>query len=99
MSRVLVSLFGITRLAEGQIFLSSPNSHGRFFFLHTLPVFIAFGHFKCKTLTNILTETRSIFLQLHLYSVCSGATAVVVIHYTQELSLRKCLKNVSKKFF
>ena len=42
---------------EGQSFLSTPNSHGSFVFLHTLPVFIAFGHFKCETFTNILTET------------------------------------------
>ena len=34
---------------EGQIFLSTPNSHGIFFFLHTLPFFfIAFGHFKMR---------------------------------------------------
>ena len=42
---------------EGQSFLSIPNSHGRFFSLHTLSVFIAFCHFKCETFTNILTET------------------------------------------
>ena len=45
------SLFGITRLVgcgqkktdpEGQIFLSTPNSHERFFFL---PAFIALKHF------------------------------------------------------
>ena len=36
-------------------FLSTPNSHGRFFSLHTLSVFIAFWHFKCQTFTNILT--------------------------------------------
>ena len=27
---------------EGQIFLSTPNHHDRFFFLHTLPVFHCF---------------------------------------------------------
>ena len=60
-----------------------PNSHGRFFSLHTLSVFIAFCHFKCETFTNILTETQSIFcscsynflinlflrLQLHVYII------------------------------
>ena len=69
---------------EGQSFLSTPNSHGRFFSLHTLSVFIAFCHFKCETVTNILTETQSIFfcscgynyfinlvqrLQLHVYII------------------------------
>ena len=46
---------------EGQSFLSTPNSHGRFFSLHTLSVFIAFCHFKYETCTNILTETLSLF--------------------------------------
>ena len=46
---------------EGQSFLSTPNSHGRFFSLHTTSVFIAFCHFKCETVTNILTEIQSIF--------------------------------------
>ena len=68
---------------EGQSFLSTPNSHGKFVSLHTLSVFIAFCHFKCETFTNILTETQSIFcscgynyiinlvqrLQLHVYIV------------------------------
>ena len=68
---------------EGHSFLSTPNSHGRFFSLHTLSVFIAFCHFKCETVTNILTETQSIFgsfgynyiinlaqrLQLHVYNI------------------------------
>ena len=68
---------------EGKNFLSTPNSHGRFFSLHTLSVFIALCHFKYETFTNILTETQSIFcscgynyiinlvpqLQLHVYII------------------------------
>ena len=30
---------------EGQIFLSTSNSHDSFFFMHTLPVSIVFDHF------------------------------------------------------
>ena len=49
---------------EGQIFVSTPNSHGRFFSLNTLSVFIAFCHFKCETFTNILIETQFIYFIL-----------------------------------
>ena len=66
---------------EGQF--SIRTSHGRFFSLHTLSVFIAFCYFKCETFTKILTETQSIFcscgynyiinlaqrLQLHVYII------------------------------
>ena len=38
---------------EGQSFLSTSNSHGRFFSMHTLSVFIAFCYFICETVTNI----------------------------------------------
>ena len=65
---------------EGQSFLFIPNSHGRFFSLHTLSVFTAFYHFKDETFTNILTETQSFFcsccyinlverVQLHVYII------------------------------
>ena len=65
---------------EGQTFLSTTNIHGRFFLLHILTVFIAYGQFKCETLTNILTETRSVFavavvhcvLRLQLYIMLCG---------------------------
>ena len=77
---------------EGQIFLSTPTSHCRFFFLHTLPVFIAFCHFKCEILTNILTETRSFFCSCS----CTLCAVVAVIHYAIWKEFRKYLL---KKYF
>ena len=71
-------MFAITRLAEwclnsdpdGQIFLSTPNSHGRFFFfcipfLFLLVLVISI----CETLINILTGELSFFAVAFVHSV------------------------------
>ena len=67
------SLFGITRLClvmpnsdpDGWIFLSTPNSHGRFFFLHTLwsPAFdfnvgVAINESRSYTLTSTILKVE-----------------------------------------
>ena len=39
---------------EGQIFLSMPNSHDRFFFLHTFQFSLLLITFKCGKLTNVI---------------------------------------------
>ena len=49
---------------EGQIFLYTPNKHERFFFLHNLPVFVAFDHWgKLST----YWYKNGYILQLQLY--------------------------------
>ena len=69
------SLFGITRLCqvmpnsdpEGRIFLSAPNNHDRFFFLHTLwsPAF----HFNVRVEIN----------KSHSYTLTSATLKVDVV--------------------
>ena len=54
---------------EGQIFLSTPNSYDRFFFLHTLPVFTAFDCFLMKEKYERIEMRTNYFLHLKLYII------------------------------
>ena len=96
------SLFGITRLCrvmansdpEGRIFLSSPNNHDRFFFLHTFwsPTFdfnvdVVINKSRSHTLTSAILEVDVIC------DVTVSSTPNVLRTELRDLLYNQCIEN------